>query len=58
MAAPVITERFYFGLLVSFPVMAAQFVSIISTLVTLNVWSADELLDWALFEALLDCCDP
>jgi hypothetical protein len=47
-------------------ILAGQFVEIISTLVTLNVCSAGELLDWplaadddpAVFEALLDCCDP
>jgi hypothetical protein len=62
--------KLYLGLLGPFPfILAGQFVSIESTLVTLNVWSADEPLDWPLaaddglvfpaFAALLlDCCDP
>jgi hypothetical protein len=58
----------FFGLLVSLFHYCGQFVAIMSTLVTLNVWSADEPLDWPLaaddglvfpaFAALLDCCDP
>jgi hypothetical protein len=67
--------RFYFGLAESgdvplFPFELPQSVAIISTLVTLNVWSPDEPLEGlaadedepelglAAFEALLDCCDP
>jgi len=54
-------KRSYFGLLVSFPfILAGQFVASVSTLVTLNVGSADEPLGWPLgaLAALLDCCDP
>ena len=51
-------------------ILAGQFVDTISTLVTSNVWSAVELLDWLLaadedpglllpaFEALVACCVP